>query len=426
MDISSRAKELRKIRQLKKSREALTADFKKNPKTWINIGQALDVNLDLVFQLASPGKDQALGHILEDLGIQMVEQDGYPSSTFGDLGEPNTAADMAAGAFLQRLYTIGSRFPRHPLVKAFRSTGSVATAAFTLAPITSGTTFNPYAHTPLREEEMIAPEVEYTDFLAESMSIMQDVQRIPLYEDIPIERQHKRITELSQIDVESFSFTEDAKAIYKYGIGIQWSYETSMLDIPMQLLGFWVMRRAITDRILFLKDLFAVAIDFAHEKSKTVNIDAAGASTEWTLEKLRNYEKRWRIPYMFNWMVAEPNAITKFELMMGKSNSWTQGHFAQANPGMNTGGYENARMRTRKQYIDIPDLGGESDTTRNFNDNKYLYMDTMQAIGQFYNTGMARDETETQMGNQSYVRYFTIGNRFYGIIPSAIEIATLA
>ena len=87
MDISSRVKELRKIRQLKKSREALTADFKQNPKTWIEIsGKTLDVNLDLVFQLASPGKDQALGHILEDLGIQMVEQDGYPSSTFGDLG----------------------------------------------------------------------------------------------------------------------------------------------------------------------------------------------------------------------------------------------------------------------------------------------------------------------------------------------------
>ena len=36
---------------------------------------------------------------------------------------------------------------------------------------------------------------------------------------------------------------------------------------------------------------------------------------------------------MFNWMVAEPHAITKFELMMADSNSWTQGHFAHGESG---------------------------------------------------------------------------------------------
>ena len=147
LDISTRIKELAKIRKFRKSREALTADFKQNPHRWTKLGRELDVNLDLIFQLASPGKDQALGHVLEDLGVQMVDQPHFPSSKLGDLGGVNTAADIAASAFLQRLYTIGNRFPRHPLV-----------AAFTLAPITSGSVFNPYAYTPLREEEEIAPE----------------------------------------------------------------------------------------------------------------------------------------------------------------------------------------------------------------------------------------------------------------------------
>ena len=124
----------------------------------------------------------------------------------------------------------------------------------------------------------------------------------------------------------------------------------------------------------------------------------------------------------------------RFMMQMGATaagdspDGWTMGHFANANPGMNFGGYENARMHMRKKYIDIPNLMGEDekDTTKQFDDNDYLFMNTMEAIGQFYNTGMARDETETVMGNQSYIRYFTIGNRFYGIIPSAIEIASLA
>lgn len=417
LDIVTRTQELRKLKTLRKERSAITADFKKNPQRWAQMGRDLDVNLDLILQLASPGKDQALGHVLEDLGIQMVDMPHAPSSTLGELKGLNTAADIAASAFLQRLYTIGARYTKHPLI-----------ASFTLSPITSGSVFNPYAFTTLREEQMIEPEVDYTEFLAESMSIMQDVQRIPLYQDKPREREHKRITEMAQIPVESFSFTDDAKAIYKYGIGIQWSYETNMLDIPMQLLGFWVMRQAITDRILFLKDLLGVALTFARSKSKTHNIAADGASNDWTLAKLRNYEKRWRVPYMFNWVVAEPEAITKFEMMQmagSEGDSWTMGHFATANPAMNFGGYENARMRMRKRYVDIPDLADE-DGGNAFTANDYLFMDTMQAIGQFYNTGMARDETETVMGNQSYIRYFTIGNRFYGIIPSALEIASLA
>ena len=415
LDIATRAAELRKLKGLRLSREAMTADFKENPERWAGIGKDLDVNLDIILQLASPGKDQALGHILEDMGVQMVELENTPSSTLGDLRGVNTAQDIAATAFLQRLYTIGVRQRNHPLI-----------ASFTLSPITSGSVFNPYDFTTLREEQKIQPEVDYTEFLAESMSIMSDVQRIPLYKDKPRERQHKRVTELGQIPVESFNFTDDAKAIYKYGIGIQWSYETGMLDIPMQLLGFWVMRQAITDRILFLKDLLATAIDFAHDKGKLYEIPADSASGVWTHKKVRNYEKRWRVPYMFNWMVAHPEAITDFELTrMGgdDGDQWTIGHFSQANPQMNFGGYVNARMGMQKKYVDIPDLSGEDeeDATRKFTDKDYLYLNSMEAIGQFYNTSMARDETETVMGNQSYIRYFTIGNRFYGIIPSAIE-----
>ena len=415
LDIATRTSELRKLKNLRKSREALTADFKQNPMQWATLGKDLDVNLDIVLQLASPGKDQALGYILEDMGIQMVETENQPSTSLGELRGVNTAQDIAATAFLQRLYTVGARQRNHPLI-----------AAFTLSPITSGSVFNPYDFTTLREEQKIEPEIDYTEFLAESMSIMSDVQRIPLYQDKPRERQHKRVTELSQIPVESFNFTDDAKAIYKYGIGIQWSYETGMLDIPMQLLGFWVMRQAITDRILFLKDLLATAIDFAHDKGKLHEIPAGGTSGLWAHKKIRNYEKRWRVPYMFNWMIAEPDGITNFELMtMGDNgDQWTMGHFANANPGMNFGGYVNARMGAQKKYVDIPDLSGEDveDTTRQFDSSTdFLFLNSMEAIGQFYNTSMARDETETVMGNQSYIRYFTIGNRFYGIIPSAIE-----
>ena len=413
MDRKERVLEIAKLKKLKRSRPVIIADFRRNPNTWAKIGHDLDINLDTVLQLASPGKDQALGHVLDDLGLQMRDTPYSQSSKMSDTGGLGTAEDMAVAAYMQRLYTIGSRYPRHPMV-----------AAFTLSPVTSGSTFNPYTSTPVREEQEIAPEVDYTEFLGESMNIMDDVTRIPLYQDKPRERKHKRVTELGQIEVESFSFTEDAKAIYKYGIGIQWSYETSFKEVLMQLLGFWVMRRAIEDRILFLQDLLATAISFAHAKSRTHTIAAAGAAGKWTVKKLLDYNKRWRVPYMYNWLIAEPNAITTLELTDFGSDNWTLGHFAMSNGNANIG-YENARMGMRKRYIDIPDLVDEEDGNA-FTDATYLFMDSMRTIGQFYNTGMARDETEVVMGNQSYIRYFTIGNRFYPIIPSAVEVVTLA
>ena len=414
MDGEIRSKEMAKLKKKKLSLPALTADMKANHKPYVADAVALDINLDSIMHLVTePGKQHPLSYVLSDLNIAMVDTPGKPSSPMGDLGGVGTLADACAGAYIQRLYTIGNRFPRHPLV-----------ATFTLSPIASGTVFNPFSHTAPREEEEIEPEVDYTQFLAESWSTMDDTAKIPLYKDTPDDRTKARVTELGEIRIMQFNFTEDAKAIYKYGIGIQWSFESAFRDVRMQLLGTWVMRQAITDRIWMLQDMIGVGIDFATNKSRTYTIPADSNTGVWTWDKLDAYNYRWRLPYLYDCIIAEPAAITKFKKTDWGSDNWTLGQLAMMGGIFNTN-YEDMRMNRKIRFIDLPELTGEDGTSNAFNANKYLMLKKNSGIGQVYNTGMTRDSMETIEGNQSYVRRFTMGTRFYGIHPKALEVVTL-
>lgn len=413
MDMDIRGKEVEKLKKMNFSQPKLAADLKENHKPYIKTAKSLDINLDSMFDMIAPGKTPMLGYMLDNLNLAMVDTANRASSKVEDLGELHTLADACASAYLQRLYTIGNRFPRHPLV-----------ATFTLSPIASGSVFNPYSATDVREEEAIEPDIDYTMFLAESWSTLDDTARIPVYKDSDIDRQRRRVTEMAEIPVMSFSFSEDAKAIYKYGIGIQWSFESAFREVRMQLLSTWVMRRAIQDRIQMLQDLIGVGIDFATAKKRTHDISAGSSTGEWTWEKLDTYNMRWRLPYVYDHIIAEPAAITKFKKTDWGSDNWTLGHMVMMGSFFNLN-YEDMRMSRKVKFIDIPNLSGEDGKTNAFDDKKYLFLQRSAGIGQVYNTGMTRDTLETLEGNQSYVRRFTMGSRFYGIHPKALEVVTL-
>ena len=330
MDMEIRKKAVAKLKKSNKSRQQLIADLKQGHTSIVQDARALDINLDAYFDMISPGKESALQAVLEDLDIAMIDTTGRPSSQVGEFKGLHSLADECAAAYIQRLYTIGSRFPNHPLV-----------ATFTLSPIAGGTVFNPFSATPVREQEEIQPEIDYTNFLAESWSTLDDTARIPLYEDDEIDRRKRRVSELAEIEIMKFNFSEDAKAIYKYGCGIQWSYETAFREVRMQLLGTWVMRQAITDRMWMLMDALGVAIDFAHAKGRTYDIAAGGHDGQWTWDKLEDNNERWRVPYMYDWIICSPVAKRKFKETNWGSNNWTIGHLMALGGLFNTN-YEDA------------------------------------------------------------------------------------
>ena len=427
-----RAKEIAKLKKMNLSRAQLASTFNRDNghKSIIRDAKALDVNLDQVFNIISPGNQSALGHVMDDLNLAMVDTPDRPSSQVMDLREFNTPQDACASAYLQRLYTIGCQFPYSPLVAYFSKAhqGRMPAehrATFTLSPIADGTTFNPFSRTRVREEEMIEPEIDFTMFLAESWNTVDDVARIPFYDDSRPDRRKRRVTELGQIPVMKFGFSEDAKAIYKYGIGIQWSFESAFREIRMQLLGTWVMRQAIEDRIWLLEDALGTAIDFAHAKDRTYDIPADSNGGSWTWKKLDDYNYRWRVPYLYDCMIGLPAAITKFKQTNWGSDNWTLGHLSMMQSFF-TFNYEDMRMNRKISFLDLPDLAGEDGESNKFTANDYLLLKKSAAIGQVYNTGMTRDMMETNEGNQSHTRYFSMGTRFYGVHPKAVEVATLA
>ena len=67
-----RAKEIAKLRKKKFSRQKLMADLKQpnGHKTYVETARALDLNLDTILDVVSPGKGHALGHVMEDLTLR--------------------------------------------------------------------------------------------------------------------------------------------------------------------------------------------------------------------------------------------------------------------------------------------------------------------------------------------------------------------
>ena len=429
MDGKLRAKEIDKLRAMKMSRADLSSTFRNGNghRSIISDAKALDINLDQVFNIISPDREPALPFMLDELNLAMVDTPGRPSSQVLDLDEFNTPEDACASAYLQRLYTIGCQYPRHPLTAYFTQSHLVDRlneASFTVTQIPEGTVFNPYSQTRVREIEEIEPEIDFTMFLAESWNTVDDTAKLPFYQDTQRDRRKRRVTELGQIPVLKFGFTEDAKAIYKYGCGIQWSFESAFREVRMQLLGTWVMRHAIEDRIWLLEDAIGVLIDFAVDKNRTHDIPQGSDGGKWTWDKLDTYNYTWRVPYLYDCMIAKPAAITKFKRTDWGSNNWTLGHLTMMNSFFNLN-YEDMRMNRKVKFLDLPNLYGEDEETNVFTDADYLFFKKSAALGQVYNTGMTHDATETNQGNQSHTRYFTMGTRFYGVHPKAVQKATL-
>ena len=425
MDGKLRASELDKLRKMNMSRQQLASTFTNGNghRSIISDAKALDINLDQIFNIISPDKQPALPFMLDELQLAMVDSPGGPSSQVLDLGEFNTPEDACASAYLQRLYTIGCQYPHHPLTAYFTQShlvNKLQQASFTVTQIPEGTVFNPYSQTRVREQEMIEPEIDFTMFLAESWNTVDDTAKLPYYQDNQRDRRKRRVTELSHIPVLKFGFTEDAKAIYKYGCGIQWSFESAFREVRMQLLGTWVMRQAIEDRIWLLEDAIGVLIDFAVEKGRETNIPADTSSGKWTWDKLDGYNYTWRVPYLYDCMIAKPEAIRKFKRTDWGNNNWTLGHLTMMDSFFSLN-YEDMRMNRKVKFLDLPNLYGEDETTNVFDDDDYLFFKKSSALGQVYNTGMTHDATETNQGNQSHTRYFTMGTRFYGVIPKAVD-----
>ena len=431
MDGKIRASEINKLREKNWSREKLASTFNNNNghRAIVSDAKALDINLDQVFNIISPGTEPALPYMLDQLNLAMVDSPQGPSSQVLELGEFNTPQDACASAYLQRLYTIGCQYPYHPLTAYFTQSHLVDRlkqheASFSVTQIPEGTVFNPYSQTRVREQEMIEPEIDFTMFLAESWNTVDDTAKLPYYVDNQRDRRKRRVTELSEIPVLKFGFTEDAKAIYKYGCGIQWSFESAFREVRMQLLGTWVMRQAIEDRIWLLEDAIGVLIDFAVDKERVTNIAANENTGKWTWDKLDTYNYSWRVPYLYDCMIAKPEAIRKFKRTDWGSNNWTLGHLTMMGSFF-TLNYEDMRMNRKVKFLDLPNLYGEDETTNVFTDNDYLFFKKSAALGQVYNTGMTHDAMETNQGNQSHTRYFSMGTRFYGVIPKAVDKCTL-
>ena len=404
------AKQMRALANNPWSRETMRDSWKKSSKGIASECRGLGINLDTYLNTRSPGKHDALGEVLDNDGIRMNEVNGVPSSTIGELGDPGSRKDEAAMSAVQRTYSraVSGKLPKKQRADAFKATN-----------IASGSVFNPWTDRDLVVPPLVV-EVSPEMILAEQTSITGDTHRVPRYSDELANRKKRRVAELAQLPIEKFAWSEDAKVLYKKGIGIQWSYEAALVESRLSLLNNFVARVGIQDSLDMVEEGLEELTMNASANGRTHNVAAQGSAGKWTFSKYDGYRlENWTTPFRFDWFFGNTAAIQEF-----RASPWS----AAGNTDMTAGQADQAGMAEAPRYY--RDYMGANyfnfDTVSGLDSAaKFLFLQQMQALGMFTNTGMTVDETARMEGNQSFVRYFSMGYRFYPVQHGAYQLVTL-
>ena len=306
--------------------------------------------------------------------------------------------------------------------------------AFTISQTGQGNYFNPYNYINLTVADPVSEPISRNIFLGRTFNIRGTHVGIPQvsFDDIKT----TQVGELGQIPVVDFKTSETQEPLWKYGIGLQRSYESD------QVMGSLAMRTNLFNMIGrqrnrdFMVDAFSMLVRekvdvgaVSGKRNKTGGTHEIGAGDDagkWTLEKFLNYMKRWNGDFTPNLIVGTPQGITNLEMM-----AWTEAgtsvitlaEFANNYPGATTVPRP-IRNVGSLLYVDIEGIT-KADGTALAN-TEYLFYQVGLGMFGVTNNSLVVSETERKMGIQANIDYRTFAGRALPFIREASELVTLA
>jgi hypothetical protein len=271
----------------------------------------------------------------------------------------------------------------------------------------------PYGDDMTPRWDMTEPAIPLEEVVARTRFVDSDRARATYLTRDAAQTRKKRVSEAADIPRAKIVSSENTIPLYKYGVGIETSYE-ALRRLPIDLVAFFIRLEAIqaeTDKVAAVLDVIVNGDGNSGTSATSYNLttlDAAAVAGTLSLAGWLAFKAKFASPYMLTTALA-PEAMILQLLLLNLGSA-------------------NVPMMAR------PDLGGLTPINNTFADgvrygitadapaNKIVGIDGRFGIGRVVESGSQIEEIERYMSRQVQTLFITENEGFEVIDPRALKI----
>lgn len=267
-----------------------------------------------------------------------------------------------------------------------------------------GTIFRPYVDAAGIYGQDLTPGLRLDDLVAFESSINGDsVRRAFMTDPVQANVRLSRITEKSDIPRSNIDLTESSTRLYKYGRGIEMSYE-AVRRVPVDKVGMFIAQAAVqveADRVAQAIDIAINGDGEAGSSADNYTQASLDTGTAVTVKGFLAFKAKWPDPYALNLIVAREAELVNLQMLQMPNNT---PFFQQVNGELGFGGLTPLRaINGQTVYFAQNDAVGAG---------VYLGLDTRYAIERITEAGSNIQETMKFVERQTEALFFTENDGF--------------
>jgi len=187
-----------------------------------------------------------------------------------------------------------------------------------------GGLMRPYTDKPGIAEQLLTPAVRLSDLVAMTTPVDSDTYR-SAYLDEPSAPNVRlsRVQEKSDIPRSSITVSEHVIRLFKYGRGIEISYEAGR-RIRIDKIAFWLARAALqveADRVAQAIDVAINGDGNASTAATNYNQSALDTGAVLTVKGYLAFKSKWKQPYRMTHIFARETELTNLQLLQFPNNN---------------------------------------------------------------------------------------------------------
>lgn len=267
-----------------------------------------------------------------------------------------------------------------------------------------GTIFRPYVDAAGIYGQDLTPGLRLDDLVAFESSINGDsVRRAFMTDPVQANVRLSRITEKADIPRSNIDLTESSTRLYKYGRGIEMSYE-AVRRVPVDKVGMFIAQAAVqveADRVAQAIDIAINGDGEAGSSADNFTQAALDTGSVPTVKGFLAFKSKWKDPYALNLIVAREAELVNLQMLQMPNNT---PFFQQVNGELGFGGLTPLRAINGQTVF-----FAQNDAVAA---GVYLGLDTRYAIERITEAGSNIQETMRFIERQTEALFFTENDGF--------------
>ena len=281
-----------------------------------------------------------------------------------------------------------------------------------------GSPMRPYQDATDIRADQIQPAIPIGRLVALETATDRPVVQTMSFEDNTNAVRRPRVGEEGDIPKAKLTMSKGNVPIYKYGRGIEMSYEV-MAFAPIDQVGFFISRVALQAQIDQVSDVVDVMVNGdGNGNAATVDtraaLDPASSAGQLTYKAWINWKMAFKNPYVLTTILARGDAAAKILLMdVGTANTTV----AEASQYVGTGEVDVINPELSRRVL----VGITDDAPSNY----LVGFDDRLAIQRIYAPSMDIDEVVRWANKQTQVLYSTVMEGFAKIDRKSVRLLNL-